>query len=84
MRKFIRLMLGAKSKYSNECYEGRFIGAGFLPDEDLTDHLYDNWREFNSKYRPVWLEGHPGKSKVAAYINIFVMYGFTFWGLISK
>ena len=66
MRKFIRLMLGAKSKYSNECYEGRFIGAGFLPDEDLTDHLYDNWREFNSKYRPVWLEGHPGKSKVAA------------------
>ena len=66
MRKFIRLMLGAKSKYSNECYEGQFIGAGFLPNEDLTDHLYDNWREFNSKYRQVWLEGHPGKSKVAA------------------
>lgn len=25
-------MLGAKSKYSNECYEGQFIGAGFLPN----------------------------------------------------
>jgi restriction system protein len=66
MRKFIRLMLGAKSKYSNECYEGQFIGAGFLPNEDLTDHLYDNWKEFNSKYRQVWLERHPGKTKVAA------------------
>ena len=66
MRKFVRLMLGAKSIYSNECYEGQFIGASFLPNEDLTNNLFENWREFNSKYRPIWLESHPGKSKVAA------------------
>lgn len=66
MRKFVRLMLGAKSIYSNECYEGQFIGASFLPNEDLTKNLFENWREFNSKYRPIWLESHPGKSKVAA------------------
>ena len=36
-------MLGAKSIYSNECYEGQFIGASFLPNEDLTNNLFENW-----------------------------------------
>ena len=59
-------MLGPKSVFAEECYKGSFIGADFDIHEDLTDNLPENWRDFNSKYRPVWLENNPGKSKVAA------------------
>ena len=66
MRQYIRVMLGAKSMYADECYKGSFIGADFDIHEDLTHELPENWRDFNAKYRPVWLESNPGKSKVAA------------------
>lgn len=59
-------MLGAKSKYSEECYKNNFIGADYDIKEDLTHNLPENWREFNAKYRPVWLKVHPNKSKIAA------------------
>ena len=35
----------------------------------MTKNLPDNWREFNLKFIPVWLEKHPGKSKVAAGLS---------------
>ena len=59
-------MLGAKSVYANECFSGNFIGGDYGIKDDLTNNLSENWRDFNAKYRPVWLESHPGKSKVAA------------------
>lgn len=59
-------MLGAKSVYAQECYEGHFIGADYGIEQDLTTELPENWRDFNSKFRPIWLELHPGKSKIAA------------------
>lgn len=66
MKRYIRLMLGAKSAFIEECLKGNFIGVDFIPDHDLSKHLYENWRDFNKKYIPVWLEGAPGKSKVSA------------------
>lgn len=66
MKKYIRVMLGPKSVFAEECYKGSFIGADFDIHEDLTDNLPENWRDFNSKYRPVWLENNPGRSKIAA------------------
>jgi len=59
-------MLGGKSIYADECYKGNFIGVGYLPEIDFTNNLPDNWREFNLKNIPVWLDLHPGKSRVAA------------------
>ena len=59
-------MLGPKSVFAEECYKGSFIGADFDIHEDLTDNLPENWRDFNSKYRQVWLENNPGRSKIAA------------------
>jgi restriction system protein len=66
MKKYVRVMLGPKSIYAQQCYEGNFIGADFDILEDLTKNLPENWRDFNVKYRPVWLEHNPTKSKVAA------------------
>ena len=59
-------MLGAKSKYAPECFEGDFIGADWLADMDLTKYLVEDWKEFNQTLIPVYLEANPEKSKVAA------------------
>ena len=66
MKKYVRVMLGPKSVYAQQCYEGNFIGADFDIKEDLTNKLHENWKDFNAEYRPVWLQSNPGKSKVAA------------------
>ena len=62
-------MLGAKSVHADECFKGNFIGAGFGIEQDLTKHLPDNWREFNLEFIPVWLEKHPGKTRVGAGLS---------------
>ena len=59
-------MLGAKSVYAEQCYKEGFIGANFDINQDLTNDLPDNWRDFNKKFIPVWLTAHPEKKKVAA------------------
>jgi len=66
MKRYIRVMLGAKSIHAKECYDGNFIGADYDINVDLTNELPEKWRDFNAKYRPIWLEANEGKSKVAA------------------
>ena len=66
MKKYNRVMLGQKSKYAAECYEGGFIGTDFGLDLDLTGQLDENWKDFNKKLIPVFLSTRPDKSKVAA------------------
>ena len=66
MKSYFRIMLGAKSKFAKECYEGNFIGADFDIDENLSGKLPDRWQDFNKIYRQVWMEKNPGKSKVSA------------------
>lgn len=59
-------MLGRASMYADECRRGGFIGADFDIYQDLSSHLPEDWREFNKKFIPVWLEQFPDKSKTAA------------------
>lgn len=66
MKQYFRIMLGAKSAYAEQCFKESYIGADFKINQDLTNHLPDNWRDFNKKFIPVWLKEHPDKSKVAA------------------
>jgi restriction system protein len=66
MRNYYRIMLGAKSIFADECFKGNFIGADFDINQDLTNQLPDNWREFNHKFIPVWLKPRPEKNKVSA------------------
>jgi restriction system protein len=69
MKKYIRVMLGPKSIYADECYKGNFIGVYFDVDKDFTNDLVDNWRDFNMKFIPLWLEKNPGKSKISAGLS---------------
>jgi len=55
--------------YADDCYKGNFIGANFGIDMDLSTKLPDNWRDFNKEFIPVWLDKHPGKSKVSAGLS---------------
>jgi len=66
MKNYYRIMLGRKSIYSNECLKGNFIGVDFGIDVDLEGQLPENWRDFNKKFIPLFLENNPEKTKVAA------------------
>lgn len=66
MKSYYRVMLGRQSAFASVGFEGGFIGANFEIAQDLTPDLYDDWRAFNHKFIPIFLAGHPDKSKIAA------------------
>ena len=65
-RSYYRIMLGAKSVFAQQCHDEKWFGGGWGIRQDLTNELSDNWRDFNAKFIPIYLEANPGKSKVAA------------------
>ncbi|MCU0660780.1 MAG: endonuclease NucS [Myxococcota bacterium] len=66
MKKYYRVMLGRKSAFAESCFTEGYIGVDFGIDEDLALALPDEWRAFNERYIPVYLAGHPGKTKIGA------------------
>jgi len=66
MKKYYRIMLGKQSVHAATCFAGNFIGVDFGIDKDMTAELPDDWRVFNKKFVPLYLEGRPGKSKIGA------------------
>lgn len=66
MKEFYRIMLGKGSMYAQECREQGFIGADFDIKQDLTNHLPEDWKEFNRKFIPIWQQDNPGRSKISA------------------
>ena len=69
MKKFNRVMLGRGSMFAKMCREGGYIGANFEINVDLSDSLFENWRHFNKKFIPLWMENVPGKSATAAGLS---------------
>lgn len=65
-RSYYRIMLGRKSMYAQECYDGGWFGGGWGIDEDLMGKLPDEWRTFNKAYIPVYLQHNVGNSRVQA------------------
>ncbi len=59
-------MLGQKSIYSDECFKGNFVGTDFGIHQDLTKKLPEEWRAFNKEFIPIYLHGHPDKTKIGA------------------
>jgi restriction system protein len=66
MKNYYRIMLGAKSVFAEECFKENYIGVGFMGNIDFTQHLPENWRDFNKKFIPEYLKQHPDKKKVTA------------------
>jgi restriction system protein len=66
MKNYYRLMLGRKSIHAEECFAGNFVGVDFEIPQDLTHKLPEEWRAFNREFIPIYLEGHPDKTKIGA------------------
>jgi len=64
-------MLGRGSEHLDECITGSFIGADFGLNIDLTQDLkqIQDWKTFNKKFIPEYLNAHPGKSKITAGLS---------------
>lgn len=73
-RSYYRIMLGAKSTYAQQCHDECWFGGGWGITQDLSNELPDNWRDFNAKFIPVYLEANPGKSRVAAGLACGMLY----------
>ncbi len=59
-------MLGRGSKFAKMCRDEGFIGADFEISEDLSNSLFESWREFNKEMIPIWMKKQPGKTKKVA------------------
>lgn len=66
MKNYYRVMLGPRSVHATLGREQGFIGADYEINQDLSADLTDNWRDFNQKYRPIFLAGHPDKKMIGA------------------
>jgi len=65
-KSYYRVMLGRQSIHAAECLTGDFIGADYGMAQDLSGKLPEAWRQFNAAFIPVFLAGHPDKSRIAA------------------
>jgi len=66
---FYKVMLGKGSSYLADALEKGYVGVGWFADTSLIDskvNTYSTLREFNNRWRPVYLSQHPEKSKVTA------------------
>ena len=63
---YLRVVLGKQHMFFSDCFESSYIGVDFSMDIDFSNDLPDNWRKFNKKYIPEYLERHPGASKIKA------------------
>ena len=69
MTSYYRVWLGQQSAFADECKSGSFIGVDYGIYQDLTNDLPDRWQEFNERFRPIWLDQHPGKNKISAGLS---------------
>lgn len=59
-------MLGQGGRFAKMCRQEGYIGCGFDINVDLSDSLFENRRDFNQKFVPIWMDNVPEKSKTAA------------------
>ena len=69
MKKYNRVMLGRQSMFASECIE-RVHWSRLCLNQDLSDDLLDDWREFNAKFRPIWLSTRPTAPELLQGSNV--------------
>lgn len=66
MKNYYKVRLGKNAAHIDECLKNSFIGVNYGMDIDFTGHFTENYRDFNKKYIPVYLEKFPDDSKPVA------------------
>jgi len=77
MTKYNRVMAGAGCIHAAECVRDGFIGVHYEIAQDIGAYLSDNVRDFNEKMMPIYLDAHPGKSRIAAGLSCGFMWTVT-------
>ena len=72
--KYMRLRTGVDHRWFDAFYVGNYVAVSFGLDIDLSDSLFENWRDFNKKFIPEILKRYPSKSRVAAGLNCGVIW----------
>lgn len=66
MKSYYRISQGAGAQNAEEALSGGYYGVGYLPDVDLTGKLPNNFRDFNEKFVPIFLEKNPERTRIGA------------------
>lgn len=73
-KKISRLRTGRNQEWFQTFYEGSYVGISYGLEMDLSNDLFDNWRDFNKKYIDKIIKLSPGKSRVGAGLNCGVIW----------
>lgn len=74
MKKYYRIRLGKKNAHADECLREHFIGVNFGMDGDFSGQFDDNWKDFNKKNIPAYIEKNPGVSKISAGLDCGMLW----------
>jgi restriction system protein len=66
LTQYFLIRSGQQGVYLEECLTKGFVGLNYGIHEDLNGEFPENWKDFNSKYIPKWLELNPDRSRIAA------------------
>jgi hypothetical protein len=72
--KYYRLMLGKKSINADLCMQNNCTGVDFGLHMNLKNELVEDWKVFNKKFIPLYLEKHQDNSKVRAGMACAMIY----------
>lgn len=73
--KYLRLRTGRDHSWFDHFKKNNYVGVSFGLDVDISNHLYENWRDFNSKYIDLVIKKSNGeKSRVGAGLNCGVIW----------
>lgn len=74
MPNFYRVMLGRRSVHAEECLAGGFIGTDYGMEQDLSNHLTDEWRDFNRRFIDIYLSYRPDRTRIGAGLACGAMW----------
>ena len=72
--KYLRLRTGREHQWFDVFYNNNYLAVGYGLNIDLSDSLFENWRDFNKKFIPEIIKKEPTKSKVGAGLNCGVIW----------
>ncbi len=74
MKKYYRIMLGQQSADATTCRNGGFLGADFGIDQDLTNQLPEDRKDFRRVFVPIMREMFPNKTKIGVGLSCGSLY----------
>lgn len=76
MTRYRRIRLGTQGSNLEQCMKEGFAGLDFGLPKDLTGELGPDWRDFNRRFIPIWVDYHPGKNRRSGGLSCGALWTF--------